>query len=108
MPYYRKSEVEEARELLARFVKRDATIYTVLRSVARSGMSRRLSVFVYDEERGDMVNLTGYAARAFGYALNDDLELRVDGANFDAGFAVKDKIGRLLFADGYALSHRGL
>jgi hypothetical protein len=42
---YTKAEVEQAREGLGRLVKSGDTIYTVLRSLSRSGMLRRIDLF---------------------------------------------------------------
>jgi hypothetical protein len=78
------------------------TIYTVLRSVAPSGMSRTMSLKVARE--GKILDLTYYASVVLDYPLvevNGSRALRVGGAGMDFGFHVVYSLARVLFRDKY-------
>lgn len=87
----RKAENEarkaEAIELLkTRLSKQDKpTIYTKIGTVARSGMSRTLSLYIVDD--GGIWDITGYAAQILGERYRDDGTIRVQGCGMDMGFA---------------------
>ena len=79
-------------------------VYTVLRHVSRSGMSRRLDVYVFDKD-GDKVWLTGRCV-ALGIGTQSRKEwqasagMRVDGGGMDMGFHTVYTLGRILWPKG--------
>lgn len=95
---YTKSEREAATARLREYLNPGDTVHTALRTVARSGMSRTLDVFVMRDN--EPIRLTYATAVALGYALAGDA-LRVPGCGFDAGFEVVYNIGRALWPEGY-------
>ena len=90
------------KQLLEFFVKEGDTVYTVLRSVAPSGMSRTMSLKVSKE--GRILDLTYYASVVLDYPLvevNGSRAIRVGGAGMDMGFHVVYSLSRVLFRDKY-------
>jgi hypothetical protein len=99
-------------QLLTHYVKEGDTIYTVIRSVSASGMSRTMAVKVVRDNRID--DITFNVAHALDYPLvevNGSRAIRVGGAGMDMGFHVVYSLGRVLFRGqgedpGYLLNHR--
>jgi hypothetical protein len=90
------------KQLLEFFVKEGDTVYTVLRSVAPSGMSRTMSLKV--AKNGKILDLTYYASVVLEYPLvevNGSRAIRVGGAGMDMGFHVVYSLARVLFRDKY-------
>lgn len=117
---YRLQYVARLRETIR--PKQD--VYTILRSVAASGMSRTLSVATVGAD-SQIHDITGAVAIALGERTTDRGHIRVGGCGFDAGFDVVYRLGRALWPDGtpephgarngqpdsdggYALTHRWL
>lgn len=107
-------EVQYAREqLLTHYVSEGDTIYTVLRSVASSGMSRTLSLKVAKD--GKILDLTYYASILLDWPLvevNGSRAIRVGGCGMDFGFHTVYSLSRVLFREegntkdaGYSLNH---
>jgi hypothetical protein len=107
-------DVAYAREqLLTHYVSEGATVYTVLRSVSSSGMSRTLSLKVAKD--GKILDLTYYAAIVLEWPLvevNGSRALRVGGCGMDMGFHTVYTLSRVLFREegntkdaGYSLNH---
>ena len=107
-------DVAYAREqLLTHYVSEGDTVYTVLRSVSSSGMSRTLSLKVAKE--GKILDLTYYAAIILEWPLvevNGSRALRVGGCGMDMGFHTVYTLSRVLFREegstkdaGYLLNH---
>ena len=110
-------EAEYAREkLLTHYLTEGDTVYTVLRSVSSSGMSRTMSLKVVED--GRIVDITYYAAAVLDYPLvevNGSRALRVGGCGMDMGFHIVYSLSGGLFrkagesADsGYLLNHSWL
>lgn len=104
----------EAREELRGILSRGDTVNVIQRSVSRSGMLRRLSLFAGDR------NITHTAARAMGDKLDHSTgyaAIRVPGCGMDMHFHLVYSLASILFADdpdvdphraGYELKHRTL
>ena len=99
-------ERESAIEQLRRQVTKGATVYTVLRHVSRSGMSRLISCYVIID--GEPRWLDGFIARAGLFTMDRKREaLRVGGCGMDMGFHVVYELASLLYnGEGYALNQR--
>jgi hypothetical protein len=101
-------DIAYAREqLLTHYLTEGATVYTVLRSVSSSGMSRTMSLKVARD--GKILDLTYYAAAVLDYPLvevNGSRAIRVGGCGMDMGFHVVYSLSSVLFrtraADGDA------
>lgn len=90
------------KQLLGYYLTEGATVYTVLRSVSSSGMSRTMSLKV--AKGGQILDLTYYASVVLGYKLvevNGSRALRVGGCGMDMGFHVVYSLARVLFRDKY-------
>ena len=107
-------EVQDAKkQLLAHYVSEGSTVYTVLRSVSSSGMSRTLSLKVAKD--GKILDLTYYAGIVLDWPIvevNGSRALRVGGCGMDMGFHTVYTLSRVLFGEegntkdaGYSLNH---
>ena len=95
---------EQARADLLEYIKPGDTVYCVLRHVARSGMSRRISLFVSQE--GRIRNITGTAAVAMDRTLNrDDFSIVAGGCGMDMGFHLVYSLGYCLWPKGTDKPH---
>ena len=106
------SRKSEAREMLAKWLRPGVTVYSVLRSVSRSGMSRRIDFYVIDPADLRPIFLTGYIAGLLGMSWDGDPGLRVNGCGMDMGFHIVNNLSMVMFCpekythDGaYALRH---
>lgn len=92
------------RELLEQSPKRGngrPLIYTVLRHVSQSGMSRDISLKLVDEN-GVLRDITYTAALALGEKVKDRhgaWVIRVGGCGMDMGFHLVYSLSSVLFAD---------
>lgn len=81
------------------------TVYTVLRHVSQSGMSRRISAFVIRDgapfEIDWLIEASGGPKR---HRQHSGLVVR--GAGMDMGFHVVYELSRSIHADGYALKQQ--
>jgi hypothetical protein len=99
-----KKERDEAIARLHEWLKPGDTIYTILRHVSRSGMTRTIDV-VQIRPDGGMRALAYNVAIAVGYPLDSNREgLRVQGCGSDMGFEVVYNLGRALFPEGFKLA----
>lgn len=95
-----------SRETLREMLTPGDTVYTVLRSVSASGMSRDVSVVIVDKADGALRNITVYVARALGYTLRDvrgNWAVRLQGCGMDMGLALVYELGRVLWPDGFGV-----
>jgi hypothetical protein len=86
------------------------TVYTVLRHVSASGMSRDISLKVVD--RGELRDITYTAAIAMGETPKDKnghRVIRVSGCGMDMGYHLVHSLSSVLYPDqvraGYVLDH---
>ena len=111
----KKIDYDYAKEQLLTYynINEGDTIYTVLRSVSSSGMSRTISLKVAKE--GKILDLTYYASILLDWTLvevNGSRALRVGGCGMDMGFHTVYTLSRVLFREegstkdaGYSLNH---
>lgn len=93
--------VMHAREMLEKYCPKGATVYCVLRSRAKSGMSRRIAFFVLDGQR--VQHIGGWLAAILDKKLGDDLDIRVTGCGMDMGYHVVSQLAYALHKDEQAL-----
>jgi hypothetical protein len=92
------AERQEYLQQLRDMLKPGDTLYTVLRHVSRSGMSRRIDVYAIRDNRP--VWLSGRAAVVIGWSIDlDKSGIRVAGCGMDMGFHLVDTISAELFRD---------
>lgn len=94
--------------LLTYYVKEGTKVYTILRHVSASGMSRDISLVIADGN--DIADITYYAAQALGDKLNETKghrTIKVNGCGMDMGFHLVYNLSSVLFAGqeraGYVL-----
>ena len=90
-------ELETAKDQLISLLQDTDTIYTVLRSVSKSGLSRVISFHVVNDNK-EIININYYIKTLLGYKFNKSRDgLIVKGGGMDMGFHVvhtlKHKLG---------------
>jgi hypothetical protein len=97
------------------YLKPNDRVYTLVRHISASGMSRDISLFV--AINGEIMDITYYAAHAIGWRLverNGRRAIRVQGAGMDMGFHTVYTLARVLYRGavegdaGYSLRHEWL
>lgn len=91
-------EREEARQHLLKHLKPGQTVYTVLRHVSRSGMSREISVVTKGEQ--GMLNHDYHAAKLLGWNVGPHGGIKVGGCGMDMGFHLVYQLGYSLWPNG--------
>lgn len=93
-----KADRAEAVERLRNYLRPGDTVTCVLRSVSRSGMSRRIDFYKFAADGGAVVKLylSGLIGTALGWSCGRD-GLRVQGCGMDMGFHVVHELGYALF-----------
>lgn len=101
-----KQDKQRALEMLHKFLKPGDKVYTVLRSVSSSGMSRQIDLYTFHD--GEKVYLTGYASQVLEWSRNDKTgALRVSGCGMDMGFHTVYCLSRCMFPEGFDTSYAG-
>ena len=98
------TEREHSRERLSVLLSAGDTVYTVIRSVSSSGMSRTMSLYIVKDNR--MVNITYYTAHALEWRLvevNGSRVMRVGGCGMDMGFHAVYTLSSVILGNGYAI-----
>lgn len=102
-----KAEREKAAEYLKESLKPGDTVYTILRKVSASGMSRCLDLYTIRDNCP--LRLTWNAAKVLESRYDRKAEaLRVDGAGMDMGYSTVTHLSYKLFGEAYALKHQWL
>lgn len=97
----------KALEFLRKFLRRGATIYTVLRHVSSSGTCRFIDLYVV--EKNEPIRLTWSASVMLDWTYSRQREaLRVNGCGIDVGFQAVYTLAGLVLGDGNALNQRWL
>jgi len=102
----KEQERAEAIMQLRKLLRPGSKVYTILRSVSASGMTRRINL--YTVYKGGMAFLTGYAAKALGYRYDYKRGgLVVGGCGMDMGYHVVYSLSRALFPKGFIPAKAG-
>lgn len=102
----KQREQQVAITYLRGVVKPSDMVYTLLRHVSASGMTRHISLFVIGEDRKP-ISLDYYTSYACGYRRAKDGSLVVGGCGMDMGFSVVYNLAQALFNDGYTCTGEG-
>jgi hypothetical protein len=97
--------ITDAMEMLNKFLKPGSKVYTVVRSVAKSGMSRTIDLYTIHE--GEMMYLSGYAATVLDYRRTDQGALKVSGCGMDMCFHIVYSLSRKMFPNGFVPADAG-
>lgn len=95
-----KEDRQHALEILTRLATEGQTVYSVLRSVSRSGMQRKIDFYVIQDNRP--MFLSWAISKVCGYAQKDGA-LVVNGCGMDMGFSVVYDLGMELYGKGNCL-----
>ena len=102
----KRLQAQHAKEQLLNLLDEGDTVYTVLRHCSASGMTRRIDLYTFKDNK--KVYLTGLYALMRGERPPKD-GLKVSGCGMDMGFHLVYTMGRLLFEgagdNGYKLNH---
>lgn len=93
----------QAIESLRAIVKPGDTVYTILRHVSSSGMTRHISVIVIGDDKKPMM-LDYLITKVLGYKrvpMNKGEGVIVGGAGMDMGYHLVYNLSRALFADTF-------
>lgn len=100
-------ERDEAVQSLREILKPGTTVFTILRHVSASGMSRLIDLYIIEDNQPS--RLTWSASKALDYPYSRKREaLRVVGCGMDMGYHVVYSLSAKVLGDGYALKHRWL
>ena len=80
---------------LRKLIKRNDTVYCILRNVSRSGMSRQIDFLILDNKGPRFIS--GHIANALGYSQTDGGALKVNGCGMDMGFHVINNLSMAIF-----------
>jgi hypothetical protein len=97
-----KYRFETAMIRLRELVKPGDTVHCVLRSVARSGMSRHIDLYRISDNQPFW--LSGHASAVLGMRQAKDGSLVVSGSGMDMGFHLVYELGRAMWPDGFTCS----
>lgn len=89
-----------AEAMLRKFCPKGTTVYGIVRSVYRSGMSRRIDFYAIDKADAQPVFLTGYIATLLGMRWPNDVSrggLVVGGCGMDMIFHVVQNLSMALY-----------
>ena len=89
---------EQAKDSLRDILQHGDSVYCVLRSYSRSGMSRTIDFYAI--KNNQPVYLSGYMAVAMGWKNAKDRGLVISGAGMDMGFHAVYCLARTLWPDG--------
>jgi hypothetical protein len=104
-----KLDLDYAKEhLLTHYLKEGDKVYTILRSVSSSGMTRHISLVI--GQGSEMIDITYYVAHAMGEKVSEikgHRTIKVSGCGMDMGFHLVYNLSSVLFAGqeraGYVL-----
>lgn len=95
-----KQEKTEAIESLRKIVKPGDTVYTILRHVSRSGMSRSISVMVVEDGAPNDVSWLVAKAGLGRFDRNHD-GVKVQGCGMDMGFHLVYNLAWTLYGNNF-------
>ena len=104
----KRLRAEHAKEQLSNILSEGDTVYTVLRHVSASGMSRRIDLYTFQDNKP--VYLSGYYAMMQGEEPPRD-GYKVGGCGMDMGFHLVYSLASMLYEGtrgGYELRHEWL
>ncbi|HXK18132.1 MAG TPA: hypothetical protein VNG33_10040 [Polyangiaceae bacterium] len=92
-----QQEQQDAIKQLREVIKPGETLYTVLRHVSRSGMSRSISVMQV-KRNGEIRDWTTLVAKAIGEKIDRTHDgIKIGGAGMDMGFEVVYRLSSTLY-----------
>lgn len=101
-----KEEIANARKVLEEEIRPGDTIFTILRHVSASGMSRSISLIKV--RNGETWDITYFAACVLGDNIDQKRGgIKIGGCGMDMGFALVYNLSRVLFPSGFVCCGKG-
>jgi hypothetical protein len=98
----KEKERKEYQDRLREILEPGDMVFTILRHVSASGMSRNLDLVVIKDN--EPMRLTYWVAKAAGFTYNEKKEaLVVGGCGMDMGFHVVYNLSRYLWPEGFGV-----
>lgn len=98
-----ENEIASTKEKLLHLLNGERNIYTSVKRVSSTGMSRHICLYFAKDSR--IIDITWYAAKILEYKRNPDTGgLVVGGCGMDMGFHVVYSLSRSLFPNGFKLN----
>lgn len=73
-------------------------VYTILRHVSRSGMTRWISLIVFDKKTGELLDISYQAAKILKWSFDINRHaVKVSGCGMDMGFHLVYSLSRELY-----------
>ncbi len=94
-------EKQEAIDHLRKVLKPGDRVYGIVRTVSRSGMSRTIDFYAFQDN--DRMYLSGWMATALDYRRDNSGALKVQGCGMDMVFGTVYHLSRVLFPDGFGI-----
>ncbi len=107
----RETQKAEAIKQLREYLPAGSMVYTILREVSRSGMSRKISVMAFDKgDNGEIypLHLSILVGRALGWRVKTGFNdtLLVSGCGMDMGLHLVTSLAYTLYGKSDALKQR--
>ena len=100
MTKYSKTEIEEARTQMLKWLKPGDTVHTILDHVSSSGMSRNIRVVILRD--GEEIHPNHSVSVLLGLPrAKHGNGMRIGGCGTDMGFEIVYNLGRVLFPEGF-------
>src|SRR5690242_7664671 len=100
-----RQERDDATTTLRGWIKPGQTVYTILRNVSRSGMSREIGIVLLEDGVDRHPNYM--VGKALGYRVGKRDGLIVGGCGMDMGFHVVYHLARTLWPTGFGCIGKG-
>ena len=98
----RQEYIEKLREIL----KPGDVLYTTVKHVSRSGMSRVINIHIIRDNKPEW--LSYWIAKALDYKFSERYEaVIVNGCGMDMGFHLVYNLSSILFPDGFGINNDG-
>jgi len=98
----KSADYTTSEKYLKKLFARNTKVYTTIKRVSSSGMSRHIEVFVARKEQ--IINITWHVGNITGYKQNRDTNgLVVGGCGMDMGFHLIYSLSRALYPKGFKL-----
>ena len=105
-----EQERQDAISKLKEYVKEGDTLYTDVKHVSKSGMTRHMKVIqlqIYNKKARPSY-WHYYIAKALNLPMNRDNQVIVRGCGMDMGFHLINSLSRTLYGKGDAIKHEWL
>lgn len=95
----KRDEIARLKAQLAKWLPPGSTVYTILKTVSRSGMYRHVAVLISVD--GSLTNISANVATVLDWRWHDDGSVGVSGCGMDAGFHLVHTLSYVLYPNSY-------